>query len=328
MRYILKNKHGMALILTLLIVSLVTVLSLQLNTSMRAEYYAAVNLKDSIKLESIAKSGFYFALIALKDDDTTYDCLLDDWESIKDASASAYFATLFDGDGFLEGKVADLERKIQINSLIDQNGQPDPAQKDLLSDFMQLYDPNLNQDQAEEIVDAIVDWVDSDDNTTGFGGAEDSYYQLLDNPYSCKNGPLESIEELLLVKGISQEFYDGIGGQPGLAHYLTVINGNGQINVNTADKLILKALSDDITDKVAEDLDQFRNDPDNENDLKNVSWVNRVVSGITFKVGIAIKSTYFEIMSTGKKDKMEKMIRSVVERDSNGNSKVLYWKIL
>ena len=84
MRRRLKNNRGMALILTLLIVSLVTALSLQLNASTRSEYYAAVNLKDSVRLESIAKSGFYCFLGILKNDDPDYDCLMDDWKFIED----------------------------------------------------------------------------------------------------------------------------------------------------------------------------------------------------------------------------------------------------
>jgi len=55
---------------------------------------------------------------------------------------------------------------------------------------------------TEEIADAILDWIDSDDETREFG-AELDYYTSLDPPYAPKNGPLETVEELLLVRDVS-----------------------------------------------------------------------------------------------------------------------------
>ena len=317
------NNRGVALILTLLIISLIVTLTLQLNTSMRSEVHAAYNLRDGITLEYVAKSGFYGAMALLKDDDMTYDWLLDDWQILE--QYAAFSPTLFEEETSFKVTIKDLTGEIQINKLIDNQSQVDPSQRDLLTRFLNLDEFDLESDQVDDIVDAIIDWLDPDDNTTGFGGAENSYYQSLEDPYFCRNGPMESIEELLLVKGITKELYEGTGGNPGIAEYLSV-HGDGNININTADKLVFKALSDDITDEVFEDLDNYRRDENNENDLKNTSWVQNVVSGISFAVGTTIKSTHFEITSIGKKDLMEKKIKTIVERDPNGNLKVLSWK--
>lgn len=317
------NNRGVALILTLLIISLIVTLTLQLNTSMRSEVHAAYNLRDGITLEYVAKSGFYGAMALLKDDDMTYDWLLDDWQILE--QYAAFSPTLFEEETSFKVTIKDLTGEIQINKLIDNQSQVDPSQRDLLTRFLNLDEFDLESDQVDDIVDAVIDWLDPDDNTTGFGGAENSYYQSLEDPYFCRNGPMESIEELLLVKGITKELYEGTGGNPGIAEYLSV-HGDGNININTADKLVFKALSDDITDEVFEDLDNYRRDENNENDLKNTSWVQNVVSGISFAVGTTIKSTHFEITSIGKKDLMEKKIKTIVERDPNGNLKVLSWK--
>ena len=56
--------------------------------------------------------------------------------------------------------------------------------------------PNM----TTEVAAAIVDWRDADSDVSD-GGAEDEYYNRLDPPYRCKNGPFESIEELRLVAG-------------------------------------------------------------------------------------------------------------------------------
>jgi hypothetical protein len=56
---------------------------------------------------------------------------------------------------------------------------------------------------TEEIADAILDWMDEDEEPREFG-AESEYYASLNPPYAPKNGPLESLEELLLVRGIRE----------------------------------------------------------------------------------------------------------------------------
>lgn len=55
----------------------------------------------------------------------------------------------------------------------------------------------------EELADAIIDWQDPDDNVTGSGAESDTYLRF-DPAYSCKNGPLESIEELALLNGATR----------------------------------------------------------------------------------------------------------------------------
>ena len=58
--------------------------------------------------------------------------------------------------------------------------------------------PGMN----EQIADSILDWMDEDDDPREFG-AEADVYSSLDPPYAPKNGPLESIDELLLVEGVT-----------------------------------------------------------------------------------------------------------------------------
>ncbi|MEX2309556.1 MAG: hypothetical protein WD738_18285 [Pirellulales bacterium] len=55
---------------------------------------------------------------------------------------------------------------------------------------------------TELIADAILDWLDPDDQTRMLG-AERDYYSSLDPPYAPRNGPLGSIEELLLVRDVT-----------------------------------------------------------------------------------------------------------------------------
>ena len=59
-----------------------------------------------------------------------------------------------------------------------------------------------------EIADAMLDWIDEDDEIREYG-AEVDYYSSLDPPYAPKNGPLESVEELLLVRDVTAQLFFG-----------------------------------------------------------------------------------------------------------------------
>lgn len=56
---------------------------------------------------------------------------------------------------------------------------------------------------TEEVADAILDWIDEDDESRPYGAESGDYYNTLPTPYSCANGPLQSVEELLLVRGVT-----------------------------------------------------------------------------------------------------------------------------
>ncbi|NQT40000.1 MAG: general secretion pathway protein GspK [Planctomycetes bacterium] len=64
--------------------------------------------------------------------------------------------------------------------------------------------PNMDEYTA----DAILDWIDDDDEEREYG-AESNYYLSLDPAYQAKNGPLETVEELLLVRGITPQLLLG-----------------------------------------------------------------------------------------------------------------------
>src|SRR5207247_2554528 len=78
----------------------------------------------------------------------------------------------------------------------------DPTGKKLNDMLVKL--PNMTPDIAA----AIVDWVDADTQPRQ-GGAENEYYSGLTPPYRTRNGPLDSIDELLLVRGVTPQLLYG-----------------------------------------------------------------------------------------------------------------------
>jgi len=61
---------------------------------------------------------------------------------------------------------------------------------------------------TESIADALLDWMDAD-HTARQSGAEDDHYATLNPPYAPRNAVPESMEELLLVKGVSRSLLFG-----------------------------------------------------------------------------------------------------------------------
>lgn len=103
--------------------------------------------------------------------------------------------------------LANENAKFNINKLLDleqlDEGVPE-EEKLALAYIAMSYIPNMSDD----IVDAILDWLDSDEERRP-GGAESDDYEGLMISYSCKNGPMESIDELLKVQGVTPEFFYG-----------------------------------------------------------------------------------------------------------------------
>lgn len=325
---LLRDNRGMALILTILIISLIVALTLQFNTSMWTNLHAAANLRDGIKLSCIARSGFNGALAVLYEDasSTTEDTLREPWAHARIFSENS--ASLFDEGRFLL-EIADLSGRIQINQLVDQSGNYVDTQKGFLMRFLSSAEFDLDDEEVENIVDAIKDWIDNPDtdDVTGWGGAEDSYYQALEKPYPCKNAPLEFLEELLLVRGITKELFYGTEEKPGISPYLSAHGDDGKININTAAPLVLRALSDQIDEDLAEDMVAYREDE--ENVLSDPGWYQDVPGMIDVSIDPTLLTTlskYFEITSEGHKGSMSKRTKGVVER-KEGKLQVLSWKV-
>jgi type II secretory pathway component PulK len=159
------------------------------------------------------------------------------------------------GRGHYWVAVADEESKIPLNGRLTP--QYDAVFRRLLSNAG-VTDEKL----VSTIVDSIQDWRDAD-NLHRLNGAEDDYYLSRPTPYRAKNGDFESIDELLLVKGMTPEIlYGDIAGRQrqtalqtqlpwerefkpgeylGVARHLSV-HSSGKVNINTASPDVMMAL--------------------------------------------------------------------------------------
>ena len=328
---IINNNRGMALLMTILIISLIMVMTLRFNSSMRSSLTSASNLQNTIALDNMSKSAFNSARAVLSVDalESSTDNLHEDWANL--AVTSQYFAYFFNrGQGGM--KITDHSGRLQINSLLQKKEDSwtiNEEQKKVWLNLLSAEEFEFDEDEALNIVEAIIDWLDEDDEPQGFGGAESSFYQSLDTPYTPTNGPVEFIEELLLIRGITSELYFGTEQIPGLASLVTPHGRDGKININTADAFVLGALSEQIDQDMVDDMLAFRDDE--ENDLGDPGWY-KLAPGFPGDVIIppAIISTssfFFEIFTEVATGNMRKKVRGMVERDPKSSTSLIYWKI-
>ncbi len=333
MKKLVKDDRGFALILTILIVSLIVVVTLQFNASMEFEMNSAANLNNGIKMSCAARSGFHYALAVLYEDvlSTDHDSEYEAWADREFRNSdidSAFEAVEF------KVRMVDHSGRVNVNRLVKKKKQGndevcvfDDTQKEILTRLLKSLPAGLEEKEIGDIVNSIKDWIDDDDEVTEHWGigAENTDYQGADKPYSCGNGPLETIEELSLIKGVDA-IYDEI------KDFITVYGDDGKININTADKLVFKALalSDDLTDGELNEIDEYRKNEENEENLRNVGWYKDAIWTNEDRIPpdlITTSSTHFEIISTGSKGDMKKVISGIVKRENNGTLHVLSRKV-
>jgi len=328
---ILKNNRGMALLITILVISLILIITLRFNTSMRASLTSASNLQDTIALDYMAKSVFNAARAVLSVDaaESSFDSLNEDWANL--AVASQYFSNFFiRGQGGMN--ITDHSGRLQVNSLLTRQENEwvvNEEQKNVWLNLLRAEEFGLGEEEAAGIVEALIDWIDADDDPLGFGGAESSYYQGLETPYAPRNGPMEFIEELLLVRGITPELYYGTEEMTGLATLVTPHGTDGRININTADPLVLGALSAQIAPDMVDGMLTYRDNEDS--DLSNPEWY-KWVPGFPSDIEISpalitTASVYFEISTEVAREKMHKKVRGMIARGPGSGTELIYWKV-
>lgn len=148
------------------------------------------------------------------------------------------------GEMFYTVGIVDESGKVDINTV------PEVILRNL------LLNAGVKEEDADTIVDSVMDWKDPDD-LVRLHGAESDYYMSLPNPYKAKNAPFDTVEELLLVKGITMEILYGTTEKKGLIDFLTVNSKNSLISVNAAAREVLTAVPG-ITPEIADGIISFR----------------------------------------------------------------------
>ena len=307
-RHQLRDDRGFVLIVILMIMAILIPAVIVFSAKTQINVLQAANFRDTVQAVRMARSGVEGAMGILANDDATYDTLKDTW--------AMDFPQLSVAGGGLSVKIVDEDSKININRLVN-NGTEINADVD-----RQLRSLIRRLGGKEEIVDALIDWMDANSDVTGAYGAEDEYYKK--TGLLPKNGLLDSLDEIFLVRGFDKDLLV----DKGLKYYITVADTgkDGKINVNTAPIEVLSVISDKLSEGRVEEIVRHRM----EKEYKNI---NDVIS--TIGIGpteqqevqkyMKVNSTVFTVTSKFRIGKVVKTVEAVLKRADKTTS-VVSWR--
>ncbi|WP_289023591.1 general secretion pathway protein GspK [Desulfobacter postgatei] len=349
---IYRNQKGMALIATIAVVAILCVVALEAGRLAKQAASGTIAENDMFAAREMAMSGIHLAMMILAMDgaDNEIDSIQEPWADPEQISLAVAAMGLNPENVSL--KISDEMGKLQLNALLKQfpGNDVNDAQVVVLERFLTLAAPEDKSDgagSAVEIVNALKDWLDSmdDDTITGLTGAESNYYESLDVPYTCANGPLRHISELFLVKGvvdailspsyISQGMDESI--QADIKDMFTVyglsevqnsqenhFSFSGTVNINTAPVAVFAALLPEGRDLNAQDLADYRS----EKASLGREYIHTLESGWfedvialndnekkAFEKLITYSSSVFRADCTAKKNGYQVALRAVIKRE-------------
>jgi general secretion pathway protein K len=225
MRTPLTQQRGTALVTVLLAITLLTVVVIEFAYSTQVDISLARNNLKTLQASYLARSGVNLALLVLQRDAETssgIDAFGEDW--------ARTLPPLPAGQGVVVARITDEQGKLNLNALRNANGTINGLWREVAERVLPL------RGVAVELLDPLLDWLDSDDFPEPHG-AEKNDYLSLTPPYTPGNGPFLTLGELGRVQGFTPAVCAA------LDPVVTVLpSRTTKINVNTAPLDILVAL--------------------------------------------------------------------------------------
>lgn len=319
------RQNGFVLIVVLGMVLLLAALLFAFHRTTLASLAAAESFQQSERALNCARAGLSAAIAAIAD---TNDMTGDPRYKVLRTGEEE----LAVGDGTLRVTVTEESGRLNVNALKDKNGQLNRQRIDQLLRLIDLL--NRRKDAADRIgygvVAAIIDWIDADDDVTllpfvdpGGRGVESEYYLTLTPAYRGKNAPMDTVEELQWVKGVTPEAFAALRD-------LLTTTGSGRININAAPALVIESLSEHMDATLARMIVQRRQ-------VKPFETVAelRDVPGMTDNIYMAVKDAVevkpenpcYRVVSRGRVEDRTCEIEAVVQRNTGaGNVDILLYR--
>jgi general secretion pathway protein K len=308
-----KGEKGFALVITLLVTALLVALTAEFTAEVFVDTSARHSFVAGQQASLLAESGITggIKLLQLTLRNQSYNSLSDQWATPQKIS---------DERGELRLAIEDESAKVNLNYVAPPNGE-------LAGSFTaavagRLF-RTLKVEAGSDLIDTLADWLDLDDYPHP-AGAESDYYSALNPPYKAKNGQLETVDELALVKGFAGTPLESI--RPFITVYADIPGApSGPININTAPKEVIAALDDRISDDMAKRVLEYRSATPFKNpaELAKVSGFETIATGLL--TNISVKGNVYRLRSEGRVQDVSRIIEAVI-RLGNSRPQVLYWR--
>jgi len=294
----LKDQKGIALVVTLLALVLITAIVVEFSYGVYTSTNNLYNWRDSQRLSIMAKSGVNVSAKYLLD-------ILGRYSYSYPGSMELPVENPFeDFNGTIIVRIEDETSKFNINSIVSDGGV---FNKNAYMSFQKLLNV-LSLD--EKIADRVADWID-----------KDSEARLPDSEVGAKNSALVSVDELLLINGINRKDYDK------LLPYITVFGDRTLplINVNGAEAPVLMSILDTgkgefpITEDLSKRIIKYRQNMP----FEDLAQFNKFAGTGLSVSQITVKGTNFYIKSTAASGGVKRIIETVLD---TSQAKIRYWK--
>ena len=299
-----RQQRGVAIVTALLIVAIATTVSVTISTRLQLDVRRTGNIiaGDQAYLNSLAAESWSQRILKQDRKDNDTDHLGEDW--------AIELPPLPVEGGYIQGKLTDLQACLNINSLPASSANNAVTRK-----RMERLLDNLGIDRS--YIQAIIDWLDDDLETTIPDGAEDGYYMNLERPYRTGNTAMQSISELRLIKGFEDtEVYDTV-----LPH-VCAFGVSTPINVNTATIEVLRSLADGLSESDAEKIIEQRSDTAFK-DINEFLAFDDLKNKITDTDGLSVDTEYFMLTTQSTIGQVSVNTHSIIQRTSDGNTRVI-----
>jgi general secretion pathway protein K len=244
------NQRGVALLVVLWIFIFLLVVAFDFSASVREEATAAHRYSDETQGYYIALAGFERGI---------YEFLQQ--SAGRDVIGAEKRADIFDGSWHEETLGGGIFRV----RWVDEGGKININRAD--EETLRRVFTNLGVEEPNKaiLVDSIMDWRDPDD-LHRMSGAENDYYRSLTPSYTAKNGPFDTVEDLLWVRGMTAELFYGYGAakgnreengqRVGLREIFTVDSPIDRVNLRTASADVIHALTGIPLEKTRRFIDE------------------------------------------------------------------------
>ncbi len=311
-----QRQRGFALLLVLWVLTILIVIVLSFSMMTRTESQAALSHREGLERKYLAEAALQRGIVELlyRAANKSPGTILEGREVFR-VDGTSYQGQV--GDGAYELRIASEAGKINVNALTD-------ASAVLLRNL--LVNAGVREEEADTIVDSVLDWKDADD-LHRLHGAESDYYAALPQPYKARNADFETLEEMLLVRGMTAEILFGSGEKRGIAPFLTLYSKGEKIDLSTAPKEVLMAIPD-VTADTARRIIEYRQSAEfrGMEDLQSLGGES--LAQLMQYAGME-EGTVFTIDAAGYKEDRKKgfTIRATLVLEGPASYRYLYYKI-
>lgn len=298
------SERGIALITTLLITAVLVMVIAEFTFRVYLSASRAENVKNGARATLAAVAGMELAKKAV-------DELARRPDSVIDEEGTSFIRPIEEGLS-LEVRLSDERAKASLRIVYPTTGVP-------ITRNDGIYGRLVKELKLEDgLVDTLSDWIDADSEPRSRGAEGPDFYGRLPNPYRPKNNNLYSEDELLMIRGYSPEVYARL--KPFVTAYT-----DGAVNINTAPREVLMALSDEVNSALADRVIDYRKKTPfrDRSDIMKVPGFEKI--GFTLQDKITARSEVFRVRSRARAGDIVHEIEAVYHTGQTGEG-ILFWR--